>query len=688
MRYSLEKVCVGFYILFPQKHKIHPPTYILSIPHKPSETKINNTMFLPPSTHPLITLITLTLFTSTTTTAQNFPFEAIQLTEADTLTNPSLRFGNATNPLLPSNPCKTTPEDPDWPTEAEWSSFNNTLDGALLKPAPLASPCYEGPDYNAARCASLKSGWGNMALHANHPISVCSQWATGDACVPTSSPNSTCSQGGYPVYVVNATTVRHVQMAVNFARNKNIRVVVKNSGHDYNGRNIGAHSLGIWVHNLKGTAYHANFQTSDYTGRAVAVGGGTQAADVYPIRTTYNTTIMLPGGSTVGVAGGYAQGGGHSSYSSIYGLTADNVLRIYAVTADGRFVTADSETNADLFWAFRGGGPGNFGIVTSMLIAAFPNTPSTSRSITFSTLPSRPGSSAPSLDTETFWEGVKAYWGFCIAICEEGGLGYNFIRHGSSGGRTGLTFTTSISLPFHSSSETRDFLQPLLDQLDELGISSSAALSETSEEPASPPPPQDEPYASALGEQIHNTLLASRLFLTPNFATPSALSETNLAIRTFVEKGGYDFHGQNYNPSTATQAYSTQNAVLPAFRSAIMHAQGYLPSQHWDGTSPQLEPAEQAAQHKRLQEFMQGWRDITPGSGSYVNEGDAQSALWKEEFFGGNYERLEGVKGKVDPWGVFWVLGGVGSDGWEVRGGVGGGRDGLYTQDGVLCRVE
>jgi hypothetical protein len=54
-----------------------------------------------------------------------------------------------------------------------------------------------------------------------------SQWASGMTCVPTKNPDSTCIQGGFPVYTVNATTVRHVQMAVNFARNKNIRLVVK-----------------------------------------------------------------------------------------------------------------------------------------------------------------------------------------------------------------------------------------------------------------------------------------------------------------------------------------------------------------------------------------------------------------------------------------------------------------------------
>jgi FAD/FMN-containing dehydrogenase len=72
-----------------------------------------------------------------------------------------------------------------------------------------------------------------------------------------------------------------------------------------------------------------------------------------------NVTIVVPAG-TVGVVGGWFQGGGHSTYTSYYGLGADQILSIEVVTADGRFVTADSNANTDLFWALRGGGGGKY----------------------------------------------------------------------------------------------------------------------------------------------------------------------------------------------------------------------------------------------------------------------------------------------------------------------------------------
>lgn len=124
-------------------------------------------MFLPPiPTISLLPILLLYTLAPSQTVAQNFPFESLQLTEAESHTNPSLRFGNNSHPTTNENPrCKTTLTDADWPTDAEWSSLNVTLNGALLKPRPLALPCYnEGSSYDGARCETLKRGWGDMAL--------------------------------------------------------------------------------------------------------------------------------------------------------------------------------------------------------------------------------------------------------------------------------------------------------------------------------------------------------------------------------------------------------------------------------------------------------------------------------------------------------------------------------------------
>lgn len=109
---------------------------------------------------------------------------------------------------------------------------------------------------------------------------------------------------------------------------------------------------------MRGLKYYTTYQSQNYTGRAIALAGGTRATDLSAASRTYNTTILNAGGADVAIAGGYVQGGGHSTYASFYGLAADHVLQINAVTSDGRFVSADAQTNSDLFWAFRGGGGG------------------------------------------------------------------------------------------------------------------------------------------------------------------------------------------------------------------------------------------------------------------------------------------------------------------------------------------
>jgi hypothetical protein len=308
-----------------------------------------------------------------------------------------------------------------------------------------------------------------------------SQWASGNSCTPTSQPNSTCTQGGWPVYVVNAGTVRHVQLAVNFARNNNIRLVIKTSGHDFNGKSIGGHSLSIWTHNLKGINYFANYTspTGEYTGRAVAYSAGTQSFEGGTLMRQNNMSMIVAGGGTVGIAGGFLQGGGHSSLTSYYGLAADQVVALTAVTADGRVVEMHEGLNEDLFWAFRGGGGGEFcfpnniscnhllnligtfGVVTSVVVKVFPSTPLVSGSIQFSTTPSL--GSNTTVSTDTFWLGMKAYWDHAISICDAGGLGYSFLYPESSA--RGLTFTVNISLPNKSLTQYRAFIRPLLEKL-------------------------------------------------------------------------------------------------------------------------------------------------------------------------------------------------------------------------------
>jgi FAD/FMN-containing dehydrogenase len=102
--------------------------------------------------------------------------------------------------------------------------------------------------------------------------------------------------GGYPLYVINATNVAQVQLGINFARETGVRLVVKNTGHDFSGKSGGGESLSIWTHNLKDVKYIENYEAegTDWTGAAFRVGAGVQAYEIY--KTASEHGLMVVGG--------------------------------------------------------------------------------------------------------------------------------------------------------------------------------------------------------------------------------------------------------------------------------------------------------------------------------------------------------------------------------------------------------
>ena len=101
------------------------------------------------------------------------------------------------------------------------------------------------------------------------------------------------------------------------------------------------------------------------------IGAGAQLIDVYAGLAAHGATI--PGGScpSVGIAG-VTLGGGMGLAGRAFGLTCDNLVGAKIVTADGRIRTVNKHSNPDLFWALRGGGGGNFGVVTQFTFKIHP----------------------------------------------------------------------------------------------------------------------------------------------------------------------------------------------------------------------------------------------------------------------------------------------------------------------------
>jgi FAD/FMN-containing dehydrogenase len=157
-----------------------------------------------------------------------------------------------------------------------------------------------------------------------------------------------------PRLIARCVDITDVISSVNFARQNRLLLSIRGGGHNAGGLGICDDGLVIDLAPIKYTRIDPKAGT-------VTVGGGCTWGDVD--HATHAFGFAVPSGiiSTTGV-GGLTLGGGIGHLTRKCGLTIDNLLSADVVLADGRFVRANADENADLFWALRGGG-GNFGVV-------------------------------------------------------------------------------------------------------------------------------------------------------------------------------------------------------------------------------------------------------------------------------------------------------------------------------------
>jgi hypothetical protein len=139
------------------------------------------------------------------------------------------------NGVQASLSCKASPGSQSWPSQAKWNAFNSSVSGRLLQPAPPGAVCHPSQStYNLATCPIVAAEWFTVDLYANDPISNAWPNWNNDSCLPSAL--DPCSGEGYPIFAVNATCAEDIKMGIDFARENNVRIVVKATGHDYIGR--------------------------------------------------------------------------------------------------------------------------------------------------------------------------------------------------------------------------------------------------------------------------------------------------------------------------------------------------------------------------------------------------------------------------------------------------------------------
>jgi hypothetical protein len=120
---------------------------------------------------------------------------------------------------------------------------------------------------------------------------------TNNTCLPTDNANATCTQGFYGIYVIQATTKQHIKAGVDFARERNLRLIIRNTGHDFMGRSTGYESLVINTHSFKDVEFLKQYSgPAEWTGSAAVVGAGVQGRELFRKCFAQEPKVVIVGG--------------------------------------------------------------------------------------------------------------------------------------------------------------------------------------------------------------------------------------------------------------------------------------------------------------------------------------------------------------------------------------------------------
>ena len=477
--------------------------------------------------------------------------------------------------------------------------------------------------------------------------SIMAPFFANQSCDPFTAQSKPCTLGNYVAYAVEAHSAADIAATIKFASKNNIRFVIRNTGHDYNGRSTGAGALSVWTHKLK-TIEFKQWSDKYYKGTAVKLGAGVQGFEAMSAGLTKKQVVVGGECPTVGIAGGYTQGGGHSALSTSFGLSADNTLEFEVVTAAGTLLTASRTQNSDLYWALSGGGGGNYAVVVSMTAKTFADATVGGATLSFF---------AAENPTETFFKGIDAFHAALPAMVDAGSMVVYYFT-------TNFFMIAPLTAFGKTTPQVEAIMAPLLSQLTALGVKYNAGYTQTAT--------YYEHYDKYFGPlpvgniQVGIAQYGGRLVPLSAFQNnATALSQT---ARSIAEKG-VTWIGVGTDVSKFGKGNA--NAVLPAWRTPLVHATlttdwSFDPAK-WDTML--------ANQKLMTEEIMPAIEAVTPGSGAYMNEADFQQPRFQQEFFGANYKQLLCVKGKYDPEGFFYARNAVGSESWVVK------------NDGRMCKA-
>ena len=421
------------------------------------------------------------------------------------------------------------------------------------------------------------------------------------------------------------------------------------------GKSTGKGALSLWTHNLDTLELLPSYNSSFYTGPALKMGAGVQGANAASFASKHGYRLVIGSCPSVGLAGGYAQGGGHSFLSGLYGLAADNVLEWEVVTPDGRHLVATPNQNTDLYFALSGGGGGTYAVVVSMTMRVFKDGPIGGVSFSFSSFAAG--------GDENFWGAIEVFHAHLQPLVDNGGISAQYLM-------SKKTFSVlGMMAPNRTSSELVTLLDPMMLDLKKYYLTpESMGLRRLD---------------TGTFYQYYTLSIGALLDFTPTSGIVSGrmISRENMAVERMeimeaFRKATHNEHIQLYGIAFNGEVGKivppvARNSVQPAWRRVLTT---FVIEGLWDWYVSWDEMLRRQAEIYDV--ITPAMVAATPDSGTYLNEASFQEAHWQDEFYGPNYAELKRIKDKYDPDGILYGVTAVGSEHWAP------------DQEGRLCKTS
>jgi FAD/FMN-containing dehydrogenase len=561
------------------------------------------------------------------------------------------------------------PSDPDWPKAALWEKLGKETGGRLIEVKSPLQSCISDPASTA--CDHLFSEDLSNPYMIGDSVALTQTLGWVDAW--TSQPSA---------YAVAAESAHDVAAAVNFAREHRLRLVVKGGGHSYHGTSNAPDSLLVWTRRMHQVGLQEAFVGQGCRGQmapqpAITLGAGAIWMQAYEAATTQGGRYVQGGGcTTVGVAG-LVQSGGFGSFSKAFGTAAAGLLEAEIVTADGTFRVANACTNPDLFWALKGGGGGNFGVITQLTLRTH-ELPEFFGGV-FATIEAKSDAAFQRLIAHVIafysLHLFNPHWGEQLVFGSGNKLSIRMVFQGL-GQREAEELWEPLFRWVQSASQDFKMANPVVLAIpaghfwDPEFLKKLPGLVRFDDRAnAAPGNMFWAGDAGQVGQYLHGYystwLPASLLRADRQQSLAAALfaATRSWQIELHFNKG---LAGGTDEALASTSATAMNPSVIEAFALAICAGGEDSAYPGIAGHEPHV--AEARKDRSALQSATEALRKVAPASGCYLAESDFFEHDWRNAHWGTNYARLLAVKEKYDPEGLFTVHHAVGSDRWSPDG--------------------